>query len=135
MMGKVQENWDFCWSCRIYYEDTDAGGVVFYANYLNYMERARTEWLRALGYEQRQLAEEQRLLFVVRDVRICYHRPACLDDVIDVCTRLQEKQRTNLLFKQVILRDKDQLLCDSEIRIVCLNAETWQPKALPNDIF
>lgn len=123
----------FNWSIRVYYEDTDAGGVVFYANYLKFFERARTEMLRHLGFEQDQLIEIQNLIFVVRSVTVDYLKPARFNDLIDVTSAVIEKKKTSLIFKQSILRE-DILLCDAEIRIACLDAQTMKPKPIPTEI-
>jgi acyl-CoA thioester hydrolase len=123
----------FNWPIRVYYEDTDAGGVVFYANYLKFFERARTEMLRHLGFEQDQLIEIQNLIFVVRSVKVDYLKPARFNDLIDVTSAVIEKKKTSLIFKQSILRE-DILLCDAEIRIACLDAQTMKPKPIPTEI-
>ena len=123
----------FNWPIRVYYEDTDAGGVVFYANYLKFFERARTEMLRHLGFEQDQLIEIQNLIFVVRSVKVDYLKPARFNDLIDVTSAVIEKKKTSLIFKQSILRE-DILLCDAEIRIACLDAQTMKPKPVPTEI-
>ena len=123
----------FNWPIRVYYEDTDAGGVVFYANYLKFFERARTEMLRHLGFEQDQLIEIQNLIFVVRSVKVDYLKPARFNDLINVNSAVIEKKKTSLIFKQSILRE-DLLLCDAEIRIACLDAQTMKPKPIPTEI-
>lgn len=123
----------FNWPIRVYYEDTDAGGVVFYANYLKFFERARTEMLRHLGFEQDQLIEIQNLIFVVRSVKVDYLKPARFNDLIEVNSAVTEKKKTSLIFKQSILRE-DLLLCDAEIRIACLDAQTMKPKPIPTEI-
>ncbi|MEY4210677.1 MAG: hypothetical protein RLZ92_1058 [Pseudomonadota bacterium] len=123
----------FNWSIRVYYEDTDAGGVVFYANYLKFFERARTEMLRDLGFEQDQLIQIQKLIFVVRSVKVDYLKPAKFNDLIDVNSAVIEKKKTSLIFKQSIVRE-DLVLCDAEIRIACLDAQTMKPKPIPTEI-
>ncbi|MFM8340791.1 MAG: tol-pal system-associated acyl-CoA thioesterase [Methylomonas sp.] len=123
----------FNWPIRVYYEDTDAGGVVFYANYLKFFERARTEMLRHLGFEQDQLIEIQKLIFVVRSVKVDYLKPARFNDLINVDSAVIEKKKTSLIFKQSIFRE-DLLLCDAEIRIACLDAHTMKPKPIPTEI-
>lgn len=123
----------FNWPIRVYYEDTDAGGVVFYANYLKFFERARTEMLRDFGFEQDQLIQIQKLIFVVRSVKVDYLKPAKFNDLINVNSVVIEKKKTSLIFKQSILRE-DLLLCDAEIRIACLDAQTMKPKPIPTEI-
>ena len=94
----------FEWPVRVYYEDTDAGGVVFYANYLAYMERARTEWLRNLGFENKRLMDEENIVFAVRRASLDYHKPARLDDQLLVIAEITRMKRASLVFKQQVLR-------------------------------
>ena len=123
----------FHWPVRVYYEDTDAGGVVFYANYLKFFERARTEMLRSMGFEQDQLITEQKLIFVVRSVQIDYLKPARFNEVIDVTAEVTLAKKVSLNFEQVITRDGD-VLCKGNVRIACLDAETLKPKTIPEDL-
>ena len=123
---------DFSWSTRIYYEDTDAGGVVYYANYLRYMERARTELLRSLGYEQSTLTREQQLIFAVRHVEVDYLKPARLDDVINISADIVECNPASFRFHQVIRDQHDSELCHGKILIVSLDPVTFKPKRLPD---
>lgn len=118
---------------RVYYEDTDAGGVVYYANYLKYMERARTEWLRAAGWEQTDLAGAHGVLFAVRSVALDYHAPARLDDALEVEARVVAIGRARIDFTQQVLRD-GKPLCAGRVRIACLDAATFRPRALPDDM-
>jgi 4-hydroxybenzoyl-CoA thioesterase len=119
---------------RVYYEDTDAGGVVYYVNYLKFMERARTELLRQNGFEQVQLAREN-LLFVVHSASVKYLLPARLDDELLVCTQVSEKSRTTLVFKQHVVRSKDQVvLCEGQVKVVCVRADTFKPCAIPQEL-
>ena len=99
----------FVWPARVYYEDTDAGGVVYYANYLKFLERARTEWLRALGFDQRDLMREAGILFAVRHVEIDYLAPARLDDAAVVETTVAELGRASIRFDQRLRRDHEVL--------------------------
>lgn len=115
---------------RVYYEDTDAGGVVYYANYLKFCERARTDWLRAIGFEQRQLAAEQNLVFVVRTVKADYRQPAVLDDLLDVVTAIERLGRASLVFAQRILRD-GQPIFDAQITIACIDSVARRAIPLP----
>jgi acyl-CoA thioester hydrolase len=114
----------------VYYEDTDAGGVVFYANYLKYFERARTEMLRNLGFEQDDLLTEQNVIFVVRSVNIDYLKPARFNEQLDVSAKVIECQKTNLTFEQQV-SCQQQPLCRGVIRIVCLDAQKMKPKLIP----
>jgi len=120
---------------RIYWEDTDAGGIVFYANYLKYFERARTEWLRALGVQQRALREQTGGMFVVVDATLKYHRPARLDDELVVTARLQDSGRAALtIAQQARLAGSHDLLCEGAIRIGWVDAASMKPARLPPDI-
>ena len=123
----------FHWPVRVYYEDTDAGGVVFYANYLKFFERARTEMLRSMGFEQDQLIDEQKLVFVVRSVQIDYLKPARFNEAIDVTAEVTQVKKVSLNFEQVITRDGD-VLCKGNVRIACLDIETMKPKTIPEDL-
>ena len=120
----------FSHSMRVYWEDTDAGGVVFYANYLKFFERARTEWLRSLGFGQQALREQTGAIFVVADTRVQYRRPARLDDVLDVSVELREAGRASMLIAQAARRG-DELIAEGEIRIGCVAAGTFRPIRIP----
>jgi len=123
---------DFLWPIRVYYEDTDAAGVVYYANYLKFMERARTEFVRALGFEQDDLREQEGILFVVRNVSLQLHQPAQFNDELEVVSNIKDLARTNLVFKQVIRRrGETALLCEADIQVVSIDAENWKPCAIP----
>jgi len=121
---------EFNWPIRVYYEDTDAGGVVFYANYLKFFERARTEMLRSLGFEQDNLLAEQQLIFVVRSVNVDYLKPARFNEQLEVSARIIEQKKTNLYFEQAVTRQQD-ILCCGVIRIACLDAQSLKPKLIP----
>jgi acyl-CoA thioester hydrolase len=129
---------EFRWPVRIYWEDTDAGGIVFYANYLKFFERARTEWLRSLGVNQRELRETSGGMFVVGGATLDYHRPARLDDRIEVTARVSELGRASLLLEQQawLLEDeaRAQLLCEGRIRIGWVDAARMKPARIPSDI-
>jgi acyl-CoA thioester hydrolase len=126
----------FEWQVRVYYEDTDSGGVVYYANYLRFMERARTEWMRALGFEQDQLLEEQGVLFAVRSASIEYLRTAHFNDLLCVSAAIIDQGRASLTFSQEIRRCNDDSgpVCTGEIKIACLDAKTLRPRAIPEFI-
>jgi acyl-CoA thioester hydrolase len=119
---------------RIYWEDTDAGGVVYYANYLKFMERCRSEWLRALGVDQQRLRLERRLQFAVVNVTVDFLRPAVLDDEIVVTAEFQRLTGATISFKQTVRRGDTQLI-DASTRIVCLDSGTLKPRAIPQDLF
>ena len=118
---------------RIYWEDTDAGGIVFYANYLKFMERARTEWLRSLGMGQHALREETGGMFVVSETSVKYHRPAKLDDQLRVTASLAEGGRASMVIAQQAWRG-DTLLCEGTIRIGWVEAETLKPARIPTSV-
>ena len=128
----------FRYPVRIYWEDTDAGGIVFYANYLKFFERSRTEWLRAAGVGQQQLRELTGGMFVVSDAQLRYHRPARLDDELIVTAQLQETGRASLPIGQQALLKPEQLtdsrpvlLCEGTIRIGWVDAATMRPARMP----
>ncbi|WDY56844.1 tol-pal system-associated acyl-CoA thioesterase [Pseudomonas sp. PSKL.D1] len=124
----------FAHRCRVYYEDTDAGGVVYYVNYLKFMERARTERLRHLGFSQQQLAGEN-LLFVVHSSEARYHAPARLDDELRVTAQVLELNRASLRFVQQVWREKDEtLLCEGQFLVAAVRADTFKPRALPPEL-
>jgi acyl-CoA thioester hydrolase len=117
---------------RVYWEDTDAGGIVFYANYLKFFERARTEWLRSLGVEQSRLRQETGGIFVVSETALRYHRPARLDDELLVSAALQQPGRASLVIsQQALMRATGALLCEGTIRIGWVEAATLRPARIP----
>lgn len=124
-------NKPFVWPVRVYYEDTDAGGVVFYANYLKYMERARTELLRAHGFEQDELMMNPGIVFAVRSLAIDYRKPARFNDLLEVTAEITTLKKASLEFFQQITHH-DQLLASSDVRIACLDVITLKPKAIPH---
>lgn len=124
----------FAHRCRVYYEDTDAGGVVYYVNYLKFMERARTERLRDLGFAQSQLAQ-QNTLFVVHSSEARYHAPARLDDELRVTAQVLELNRASLRFVQQVWRESDAtLLCEGQFLVACVRADTFKPRAIPPEL-
>ena len=123
----------FFWPVRVYYEDTDSGGVVYYANYLKFMERARTEWLRELGFENQQLMDEQQVVFAVRRACVDYLRPARLDDELVVVAEISAVKRASLVFRQQILRGEE-TLCEGEIVLACVDTTSFRPAPIPTAI-
>lgn len=122
---------------RVYWEDTDAGGIVFYANYLKFFERARTEWLRSKGVAQQALREQTGGMFVVSETTIKYHRPARLDDELLVTARLQESGRASLTIAQQAWRKTGgapELLCEGSIRIGWVDAAGMKPERIPSTV-
>ncbi len=146
----------FLWPVRVYYEDTDSGGVVYYANYLKFLERARTEWLRTLGYEQDRLIAEQQLIFAVRHVGLEYLAPARFNEQLYACAQVAEHKGASITFKQQVVRFgktepaeefvarqmeagafsdvEKQVLCDGRIQIVCLDSERMRPRRIPEEL-
>lgn len=120
----------FILPARVYYEDTDAAGVVYYANYLRFCERARTEWLRALGFEQQVMLKSCNTAFVVRSIEARYLAPARLDDALSVVSRIEDLGRASLVFAQQVLRD-DQVLFDSHISVACVDTARGRPTQIP----
>lgn len=130
---------EFILPVRVYYEDTDAGGVVYHSQYLNFMERARTEYLRELGYDQDVLSGELNVLFVVRNIQIDYLRPARFNDMLEVHTALHRLARASVEFRQIVLRPAHHLnnsaaaecLTEAMVKVACVNATTFKPNAIP----
>lgn len=123
----------FNWLVRVYYEDTDAGGVVYHSNYLNFMERARTEWLRALGFEQTYLRDELKAIFVVHNVQIAFNKPAKFNDLLSVSSELGKIGHGSLEFLQKISVNQ-QLLVEATVKVACVDANTFKPTAIPKQI-
>ena len=118
----------------VYWEDTDAGGVVYYANYLKFMERCRTEWLRAMGVDQQRLRADRQVQFVVVNIVVDFLRPAVLHDEILVTAELERLAGATIHFKQTIMRGDEQLI-DATVRVACLDSGTLKPRAIPKDLF
>ena len=121
----------FSWPTRVYWEDTDAGGVVYHAQYLAFLERARTEWLRAKGHGQQALREGHDLVFAVRAMRIDFRKPARLDDALEVTVSLRQCRHASLVLAQAIRRDGE-LLLDAEVKVAALSAGDFRPRAMPD---
>ena len=132
MLQEALKSAPYIWKVRVYYEDTDAGGVVYYANYLKFMERARSEWVRALGFDQSAMLHDHDLIFVVREVRIEYLKPARFDDMLDVSVQLLEAKRSQIIVAQTIQRGE--LLARAEVKLVCVNAQSFKPVKIPGTI-
>jgi acyl-CoA thioester hydrolase len=125
---------EFVWPVRVYYEDTDSGGVVYYANYLKFMERARTEYLRSLGYEQDELIRSDGVLFAVRSIAVEYLQPARFNQLLHVSARLTQARKASLMFDQQVIRADDaerKPLCSAQVKIACLDAQTLRPQPIP----
>jgi len=130
----IPDSRPFSLPTRVYWEDTDAGGVVYHAQYLAFLERARTEWMRALGHGQEALRTAHGLVFVVRAMRIDFRRPARLDDALQVTAALSRCRRASIVFAQSILRGGE-LLVDAEVRCAALEASTFRPRAIPDVLY
>ena len=123
----------FSWAARVYWEDTDGGGIVYYANYLRFLERARTEWLRSQGHSQQQLAQSPGILFAVSGLSVEYRKPARLDDELTITCEPRGERATAMRFVQRIYRAPGgELLVEADVRVVCLDARTLRPKRLPD---
>ena len=123
----------FSHTLRVYWEDTDAGGVVFYANYLKYFERARTEWLRQLGVAQQAMRERTGAIFVVTDTRVRYRAPARLDEELRVTVALEAHGTASMRLQQQAWREQT-LLAEGEIRIACVDDGTFRPRRIPTEV-
>jgi acyl-CoA thioester hydrolase len=127
----------FVWPVRVYYEDTDTAGVVYYANYLKFMERARTEWLRSFGFEQDVLIRDEKLVFAVRSIAVDYRRPALFNDALEVTASIKQFGKASIDFEQSVIRntqDQEELLASGKIKLACLDSESLRPKPLPSPI-
>ena len=120
----------FCWPVRVYFQDTDAGGVVDHASYVNFMERARTEWLRTHGYSNAGLMKEFGVVFVVRSLKLDYVKPALLDDLLEVTAQIKEIGRSRLNLVQSVRRG-DELLTEAEVHLVCVSVGNFKPVSVP----
>jgi acyl-CoA thioester hydrolase len=123
----------FNWQVRVYYEDTDGGGVVYHSNYLNFMERARTEWLRHLGYEQTYLRDELNLIFVVHSLQIAFKKPAKFNDLLTITSRLLRIGYGSFEFLQKISVNQ-QALVEAQVKVACVDALTFKPVSIPEQI-
>ena len=125
----------FTWPVRIYWEDTDAGGVVYHSNYLRFMERARSEWLRAQGIDQMGLRESTGLAFVVRDMQLDFLKPARLDDELQITVLVKERRAASMLFAQDVTRVDGLLLVRAQVRVACVDLEAMRPVQIPGNLF
>ncbi|MGZ3159724.1 MAG: tol-pal system-associated acyl-CoA thioesterase [Burkholderiaceae bacterium] len=128
---------EFTWPIRVYYEDTDTGGVVFYANYLKFFERARTEWLRAAGIGQHALTESHGVMFIVKSTAVDYHAPAKLDDELKFTVVVEKLGRASVQFIQEAWRitgENKELLTTGRIKVGCVDTIGFRPCAIPDDV-
>ncbi len=125
----------FYWTARVYWEDTDGGGIVYYANYLKYLERARTEWLRSYGFSQQRLAREPGIVFTVVNLAVDYKRPARLDDELLITCEASAVRAASIRFSQRVYlgtAGEDNLLVTADVRVGCLDAQTMRPTRMPD---
>ena len=118
---------------RVYYEDTDAGGLVYYANYLKFMERARTEWLRRLGFEQDALSAEEGVIFAVRAVKMDFYKPGRFNDLLQATVNIRRRGGASLTLKQEVQRNST-TLCEAEVKLACLDVRSLSPRSIPNRV-
>lgn len=124
---------EFNWSARVYYEDTDAGGVVYHAKYLAFYERARTELLRQLGISQHKLLQES-IAFVVKKMDISYHFPARLDDLLTINSKVDQIRKASIIFKQTIINENNQVISSADVIIACVDITKMKPCGLPKSL-
>jgi len=128
----------FSWAARVYWEDTDGGGIVYYANYLRFLERARTEWLRSLGYSQQLLAREPGIVFTVASLTVEYRRPARLDDELTITCAAHADRAATIRFEQAIFRgrnpEEEPPILTAGVRVACVDAHSLKPRRLPESL-
>jgi acyl-CoA thioester hydrolase len=125
----------FAWPCRVYWEDTDAGGVVYHARYLHFLERARSEWFRALGIGQQRLREVDGIVFVVHRMQLAFNAPARLDDLLSATVAIENLRSASFSVRQQLLREPAQAaLVEADVRIACLDAASFRPRPIPNHL-
>ncbi len=129
----TQQNNSFSLPVRVYFEDTDSGGIVYYANYLKFMERARTEFLRTLGFEQDNLSQHSQRLFVVKHVSVNYVRPARFNALLDVSARVDAVKNASLSFSQAVT-ESGSPVCNATVQLACLHTNTMKPARIPREI-
>ena len=132
-MTAENEN-EFLWPIRVYYEDTDAGGVVYHTNYIKFMERARTEWLRSLGFEQDELRDNHGVIFAVRSVQADYNLPAKFNDELMVSSKVIKFGKASITLEQEVKR-KNSVLCKGIIKVATLDNKSFRPKAMPETLY
>jgi len=133
MSESVQEL-PFSWPVRVYWEDTDAGGVVYHAGYLRFLERARSEWMRALGIDQSAFKQSSGLAFMVRDMQIDFLKPALLDDELSVTVEVKERRAASILFAQTILRADGGSIIRAKVRVACVDIQRMRAVPIPIDL-
>jgi acyl-CoA thioester hydrolase len=125
----------FAWPCRVYWEDTDAGGVVYHARYLHFFERARSEWFRARGIGQQRLREEDGIVFVVHRMELAFNAPARLDDLLSATVAIEDLRSASFSVRQQLLREPEsKALVEARVRIACLDADRFRPRPIPHHL-
>ena len=127
-------NEPFQWPVRVYWEDTDAGGVVYHASYVRFLERARTEWMRAQGVDQSAFRQATGLAFMVRDMQLDFLKPALLDDELSVTVEVKEQRAASILFTQTITKGDGSCLIRAQVRVACVDLERMRPAPVPTDL-
>ncbi|MEP7184755.1 MAG: tol-pal system-associated acyl-CoA thioesterase [Rhodanobacter sp.] len=133
-MSELASKVPFAWPVRVYWEDTDAGGVVYHASYVRFLERARTEWMRAMGVDQMAFKQETGLAFLVRDMQLDFLRPALLDDELSVTVEVKERRAASILFTQTITRADGNCLIRASVRVACVDLQRMRPAAIPTNL-
>ncbi|OOG45516.1 tol-pal system-associated acyl-CoA thioesterase [Rhodanobacter sp. C01] len=133
-MSEPMQKPPFSWPVRVYWEDTDAGGVVYHAGYLRFMERARSEWMRALGVDQFAFKQATGLAFMVRDMQIDFLKPALLDDELLVTVEVKERRAASILFAQTIARADGSSLIRAQVRVACVDILRMRAAPIPTDL-
>lgn len=133
-MPELTRSPPFQWPVRVYWEDTDAGGVVYHASYVRFLERARTEWMRAFGVDQLAFKQSTGLAFMVRDMQIDFLRPALLDDELSVTVEVKEWRAASILFAQTITKAEGGCLIRARVRVACVDLQRMRPAAIPDDL-
>ncbi|MEO9080405.1 MAG: tol-pal system-associated acyl-CoA thioesterase [Rhodanobacter sp.] len=131
MSESAVPNQSFQWPVRVYWEDTDAGGVVYHASYVRFLERARTEWMRARGVDQSAFRQATGLAFMVRDMQLDFLRPALLDDELSVTVEIKERRAASILFTQTITNGAGGFLIRAQVRVACVDLERMRPAPIP----
>jgi acyl-CoA thioester hydrolase len=126
-------NKQHCWQVRVYYEDTDSGGVVYHSNYLNFMERARTEWLRELGFEQTYLKDVLHVMFVVHSMTISFKKPAKFNDLLEITSVVEKVGHSSLVFTQTVSVE-GQLLVQAQVKLACVSGLSFKPTVIPKSV-
>jgi acyl-CoA thioester hydrolase len=135
MSSGVEVRAAFAWPVRVYWEDTDAGGVVYHARYLQFLERARSEWLRASGHGQQQLRDEAGIVFVVHRMELAFNAPARLDDLLTATVQPMECRSASFVLRQELRREPEpEPLVEAQVRIACLDAQRFRPRPIPDHL-